>query len=137
MSTDPRPNPQPPDTPPVGPPDRRNRSRDDSEPVTRGELEEKFTYFRNSTIENVNARFQLLGDQILTKLDTLDNSIKSGFPGGDAAEHRKAHERQIKIEEERAELFKSIREKIITSGIWGLLVLLGLASWEFIKQSVK
>jgi hypothetical protein len=116
--------------------DQRIRIRPADQPITKGEFEERLTMLRNDTIDGVNIRFELLGSQILSKLDDLDTSIKNGFPDGDAAEHRRAHERTIEIEKERAELYKSIKEKIITSVVWGLLVLLGLASWEFIKQSI-
>lgn len=120
-------------------PDRRQHQRrqGDVDVVTRIEFEERLIAFRNSTVESVNTRFQLLGDQILTKLDDLDRSIKNGFPNGDQAEHRREHERQIKIAEDRQELYRQVREKVITSGIWGFLVLLGLASWEFIKKNIQ
>lgn len=116
--------------------DRRQVNRDGGELLTKAEFEKILTTFRQSTAEPINNRFSILEEKIIDMLDNLDKTLKSGFPDGDLAEHRRDHEIKIKFENERATLYKQIREKVITSAVWGMFGMIALAVWEYIKQSV-
>ena len=118
--------------------DRRQIQREgDNDILTKGEFERRLQAFRHSTAEAINTRFSLLEEKILEKLEELDKTLKSGFPHGDPIEHRKDHETKIKLDNEKAALYKTIREKVISSAVWGMLVLIGLAIWEYIKAGVQ
>lgn len=116
--------------------DRRKMPRDGSEPLTKAEFEKRLSLFKHQTAEAINTRFALLEEKIIEKLNDLDKTLKSGFPNGDPVEHRKDHETKIKLDNERANLYKQIREKLITSAVWGMIVMIALAVWEYIKQNV-
>ena len=117
--------------------ERRTVPRDgDDDVLTKGEFEKRLAAFRHSTSEAINTRFAILEEKILEKLEALDETLKSGFPHGDPVEHRKDHETKIKLDNERAALYKTIREKVITSAVWGMLAMIGLAVWEYIKANV-
>lgn len=109
----------------------------DDEPLTRGEFEKRIAGFRHYTAEAINTRFAIFEEKLIEKIEELDNTLKSGFPEGDPDLHRKEHETKLRLDNERAELYKSVREKIITSGVWGMFVLLAMAIWEYLKSSIS
>lgn len=118
--------------------DRRTQKRpNDDEPLTTGEFEKRIAGFGHYTAETINTRFAVFEEKILERIEDLDKTLKSGFPGGDPDNHRRDHETRIRLENEKAELYKSIREKVITSGVWGMFVLLAMAIWEYIKTNVQ
>lgn len=101
--------------------------------ITREEFEKRMASYKHATVEIINTRFISFEDKVLSRLDTIDKTLKSGFVDGNPEEHRRDHELRIKIDNEKHELYKTVREKIITSSVWGMLVLIGLAAWEYIK----
>lgn len=117
--------------------DRRSDKRpDDDEPLTRGEFEKRIAGFRHYTAEAINTRFATFEEKLLSRIEELDATLKSGFPDGDPDLHRKDHETKIRLDNEKAELYKSVREKVITSGVWGMFVLLAMAIWEYLKSNI-
>ena len=80
---------------------------------------------QNDAMRHMDARF-----------DQLEKLIKSGFPHGDPDAHRRVHETFISEAAERAALKKSIIEKIVTGGVWSVIVLVALAVWEYLKTGV-
>lgn len=117
--------------------DRRQEKRaNDNEPLTKGEFEKRIAGFRHYTAEAINTRFALFEEKLLSRIEELDKTLKSGFPDGDPDNHRRDHETRIRLENEKAELYKSVREKVIASGVWGMCVLLAMAIWEYIKANV-
>jgi hypothetical protein len=84
---------------------REPRERDD-DLLTKGEFEKRLSAFRHSTAEAINTRFSLLEEKIIEKLDELDKTLKSGFPHGNPDEHRRDHETEIKLKNEKAALYK-------------------------------
>lgn len=118
--------------------DRRQEKRaNDNEPLTKGEFEKRIAGFRHYTAEAINTRFALFEEKLLSRIEELDKTLKSGFPDGDPDNHRRDHETRIRLENEKAELYKSIREKVIASGVWGMCVLLAMAIWEYIKLELS
>lgn len=116
--------------------ERRQEPRREHDSLTKQEFEKRLAIFRHSTTEQINTRFIVLEEKIISKLSEIDKTLKSGFPNGDPVEHRRDHETEIKMKLAKEELFKSVREKVITSGVWGIILLICFAVWEYIKQSV-
>ena len=118
--------------------DRRARMKDsDMEILTKREFEERLSAFRSSTADAINTRFELLEKRIIEKLEELNKILLSGFPNGDPVEHRKDHETNIKLDNEKNELYKNVREKVITSAVWGMVVMISLALWEYLKEGLS
>ncbi len=118
--------------------DRRARMEDsDLDILTKREFEERLAAFRLATADAINSRFELLEKRIIEKLEELNKTLLSGFPNGDPVEHRKDHETSIKLDNDKKELYKNIREKVITSAVWGMVVMIGLAVWEYIKVGLN
>ena len=76
--------------------------------------------------------------QILSALTELNNKVGKlfkAFPGDDVEGHRRAHEAQIEMVEEKRKLRIAIQEKTISGLIWAALVALGTALYhEFVKR---
>lgn len=118
--------------------DRRARMKDsDMEILTKREFEERLSAFRSSTADAINTRFELLEKRIIEKLEELNKTLLSGFPNSDPVEHRKDHETNIKLDNEKNELYKNVREKVITSAVWGMVVMISLALWEYLKEGLS
>ena len=118
--------------------DRRARMKDsDMEILTKREFEERLSAFRLSTADAINTRFELLEKRIIEKLEELNKTLLSGFPNDDPVEHRKDHETNIKLDNEKNELYKNVREKVITSAVWGMVVMISLALWEYLKEGLS
>lgn len=75
------------------------------------------------------------------KIDELSEMVRSGFPNGDPIEHRKVHESYIREAKERSEMYRSLRDRLLSGGvlavfgvIGGLLYWIGHAAWEAFKR---
>ena len=75
------------------------------------------------------------------KIDDLIKMVQSGFPDGDPVEHRKVHESYIKEAKERAEMYRSMRDRLLSGGalavfgvVGGLLYWVAHAAWEAFKR---
>jgi hypothetical protein len=87
--------------------DRRQSKREnDDEPLTKGEFEKRIASFRHYTAETINTRFAIFEEKLLERIEELDKTLKSGFPDGDPDLHRKDHETRIRLDHEKAELYK-------------------------------
>lgn len=62
--------------------------------------------------------------------------LANAFPGGDTEGHRRFHQTQIEMLEERRRLRVAIQEKTISGLIWMLLVFTGLSVWSSIKNNI-
>lgn len=63
--------------------------------------------------------------------------IATGYPDGDPVGHRMAHEKGIRDAERWERLKTSVAEKLLTGGVWGLLLFVGLAVWETLKREAQ
>lgn len=75
------------------------------------------------------------------KLDELIKLIRSGFPNDDPVEHRKVHESYIKEAKERSEMYRSMRDRLLSGGALTVFGVLGTllywvaqAAWEAFKR---
>lgn len=89
------------------------------DPVTREYLDEALQKHRHSTREFVGNKFS-----------ELEEMIKDGFPDGDTRGHREAHEVLIKDAAERAAMWKSIRDKLLSGAVIAALIAVGKIVWE-------
>ena len=71
------------------------------------------------------------------RFDALEKLIREGFPNGDPRSHREVHEGYIKDAADRAALWKSIRDKLITSAVYAGALLIASAVWEHITSTIK
>lgn len=71
------------------------------------------------------------------RFDSLDKKLDSAFPGGDLDAHRRAHEAQIANANDKASLWKAVREKTVSGGVWAAILLLCAAAWEYLKIRVR
>ena len=85
--------------------------------------------------ENVSKTEKNLESHIVQTNTKIEN-IQKGFPGGDPESHRRYHETQISILEEKRKLRQAISEKTISGIIWSLIVFLGVAIWTAIKHQI-
>lgn len=67
-----------------------------------------------------------------SQFDDLKKHIDSGFPNGDPGRHREVHEGYIKEAQDRRELWKSVREKTISSAVWAGLMLVAAAVYNYL-----
>ena len=93
--------------------------------VTREEMESRLQEGRKTMTDHFDERF-----------DDLERVLRDGFPGGNPAKHREVHEGFMQEAADARALWKSVKEKSITSGVWAGLGLLLLAVWEYLKVSV-
>ena len=101
------------------------RTPDPDDYVTHAELDRRLDQGRKVMIAHFDDRF-----------DALENLIKSGFPNGDPRKHCEVHEGFIADAADKRALWKSVREKTLTGGVYSALGFLLLAVWEAIKTGV-
>ena len=74
----------------------------------------------------------------LTELEAmLKDHVGEAFPGGDAEGHRRAHEAMIELTNEKRRLRAAIMEKTLSGLVWSLVIALGVAAWEYIKDQAR
>lgn len=82
---------------------------------------------------------EVMEDKVNVLIDRVDD-IARGFPNDDPDGHRRAHEALIKKAEERAALYRAVREELIKKGVWAMVLmlagLLGSALLLFIRAKV-
>ena len=71
------------------------------------------------------------------RFDSLEKTIESAFPDGDLDGHRRSHETVIAAANDRASMWKAVREKTVSGGVYAALGLLIMAIWEYFKAEVK
>lgn len=77
----------------------------------------------NRHVEN-GSTLEVLEKDLKVVIDRVDDLAK-GFPDGDPEGHRRAHEALIKRAEERAALYRALREELVKRGVLAFIVLLG------------
>lgn len=60
--------------------------------------------------------------------------LMSAYPDGDANAHRRYHEALIAREQERSALRRAIIEKSLASLVWALIVGIGIAVLDYIRN---
>lgn len=82
-------------------------------------------------------------DEIEGRVSTLERShsdlarrFAEAFPGGDHAGHCRYHELMIENIEANKRLRQAIIEKTVAGLVWGTLVGVGIACWQYLKSLV-
>lgn len=96
------------------------------DPVTREYLDEALRQNRHATRDFVAGKFV-----------ELESLIRDGFPGGDPTTHRRVHEGYIRDADDRAALWKSVKEKIVSGAVYAALVAVAMAVWQWIKSEAQ
>ena len=74
---------------------------------------------------------------IRNEFNTLQDLIKSAFPNGDPHGHRIAHEKAIASAGKWDKLKDGILEKLLTGGMWAMVVFVALSVWDRIKNEAS
>jgi len=74
---------------------------------------------------------------IYNKLDSLEKLVREGFPQGDPAAHRRVHERYIEEAQEKRAMIMGAKQKVFEMSVWGALVVLSLALFDYFKEHLK
>ena len=89
--------------------------------------------YQASIRQHFDERFDEQRKHIDSRFDEQDKKLASAFPDGDLEGHRRAHEEVIATIKDRADLWKAVREKTVSGGVYAALGLLMLALWEYAK----
>jgi len=118
--------------------DFRNSRRDESNeqvyegPERRAQLAPDIRAYINERIEVAVANAV---DAALTRhIAELKGLVLSGYPGDDPDGHRRYHETQIKMMEDRAKMYREIRDKTITGLVWLGILAIGTALLDYAKR---
>ena len=75
--------------------------------------------------------------QILEGQEAMQATLKDAFPGGDSAAHRRYHEEIILQMQDRRKMRGAITEQVIKGSVWALLVTVGAAVWQYLKDHLR
>ena len=67
----------------------------------------------------------------------IDEKMAEAFVNGDPVQHKVEHQELINAAMERKALWKSVREKVLSGGVWAAIIFLGSAVWERIMREVS
>lgn len=76
-------------------------------------------------------------DEMNQRLDRLEKLIVAGFPHGDPDSHRRVHERYIEEAQDRDQMIKGAKQKVFEATLWGALIILATALWDYVKAHLK
>ncbi|SAL59752.1 hypothetical protein AWB71_03317 [Caballeronia peredens] len=85
-------------------------------------------------VENTSS-LEVLERDLKVVIERVDD-LARGFPDSDPDEHCRMHVAQRRKEEARAKFYEDLRGKLAEKGLWALLVLIGVALWQYIKTKV-
>ena len=69
--------------------------------------------------------------------DRIDEKMEEAFVNGDPVKHKAEHQELINAAMERKALWKNVREKVLSGGIWAAILFLATAGWELIKREAS
>lgn len=78
-------------------------------------------------------------DKIYTQLSEIKLElvrISDGFPDNNPKEHRNYHERRIQEDTKKKQFIEDTKADILKKVIWGVVVIVGYAVWQYIKTMV-
>lgn len=67
----------------------------------------------------------------------MDKRFADAFPGGDHVGHCRYHTLMIEEIEAKKRLRAAILEKTISGLVWGAVVAIGIALWQWLKSQVR
>jgi len=86
---------------------------------------------------DIIAQRELIKELVKEELAAHRAELLSGFPNGDAIDHCRYHEEQIKWMESRRKLYDSVREKTIAGMVWVVLAAVAALLLEYAKAFLQ
>lgn len=77
--------------------------------------------------ENTSS-IEVLQKEMKVVIERIDD-IAAGFPDNDPGSHRRAHEAYTLKLQERAALYRALREELVKKGLWALIIAVGGLLW--------
>lgn len=81
---------------------------------------------KQPAIEGINERIR-----------DLEELIRSGFPHGDPASHRRVHEKYIEEAVDRDQMVKGAKREVFKLSLWAALLFVASAVWDSVKAHLK
>ena len=69
--------------------------------------------------------------------DRIEEKMAEAFVDGDPAKHKAEHQELINAAMDRKALWKGVREKALSGGVWAAILFFGSAAWEWLKREVS
>lgn len=85
-------------------------------------------------LENVGA--QAVTDAKVVEAIRGIDELRKAFPDGDPDGHRRYHEAIIKSIEDKGAFYRTLRDELAKKGLWALVIVMGLALWQYFKLKV-
>jgi hypothetical protein len=76
-------------------------------------------------------------DQLERWREDMEKRFAESFPGGDHVGHCRYHQLMIEGIDAKKRLREAILQKTIAGLVWGAMIGLGLAVWQYIKSLLK
>jgi hypothetical protein len=76
-------------------------------------------------------------DQLERWREDLERRFAEAFPGGDHVGHCRYHQLMIEGIDAKKRLREAIIQKTIAGLVWGAMIGLGLAVWQYLKSLLK
>jgi len=76
-------------------------------------------------------------DQLESRQADLERRFAEAFPGGDHVGHCRYHDLMIEGIDAKKRLREAIVQKTIAGLVWGAMIGLGLAVWQYLKSLLK
>jgi hypothetical protein len=76
-------------------------------------------------------------DQLESRQADLERHFAEAFPGGDHVGHCRYHQLMIEGIDAKKRLREAIIQKTIAGLVWGAMIGLGLAVWQYLKSLLK
>jgi hypothetical protein len=76
-------------------------------------------------------------DQLERWKEDMERRFAEAFPGGDHVGHCRYHQLMIEDIDAKKRLREAIMQKTIAGLVWGAMIGLGLAVWQYLKSLLK
>jgi hypothetical protein len=85
-------------------------------------------------LENIGA--QAVTDAKVVEAIRGIDELRKAFPDNDPDGHRRYHEAIIASIEDRGAFYRTLRDELAKKGLWALVIVVGLALWQYLKLKV-
>jgi len=76
-------------------------------------------------------------DQLERRQEDIEKRFAEAFPGADHVGHCRYHDLMIEGIDAKKRLREAIMQKTIAGLVWGAMIGLGLAVWQYVKSLLK
>jgi hemerythrin len=87
-------------------------------------------------IQKVSDKIEKTDDTLQKHIEREEDFLKA-FPNEDPRAHRDAHDAWISESQERARMYREVKTKIVTGGVWAVFVAVCTACWVYFKDHLK